>query len=553
MGSATSKIGRDILPDVQQGAQATSSLPNHYENPPRDWDPYSILSERPPKKHILPWRRKKSIEPAQLSTFALPPCPQPRRFPLSGRDSECSTPVSSVFSPITRASTWTTPDETPTPNHPRKTSWDWTVPSAGPKTSVSSPNVGSHNHRIPRRPLRRSSLQFETFNSETSEPPCRFPPVVTHHYEPASEPAFNGKESRIYELEESESEGVSGYSTEVTNPVLSGVAEERSQGVPDTGSHRPIDNTLGGRGPQLPSSSSSATDIHNISAGEPVPVDDVADSDIADANRNPPGQFSRRQEILDRTLAARLQQEEFFAADIDINLADIYALQSDPDTPSSIDSSITPSGQQLSVPKSPFKDVHRPNRDSFDRQLAELLHQRELAAAQGFDDADYDQVVRTPSSNRRKNRETNPFRKPQHDANNKRNTSAEIFGNDAGPSQSKGVGQKSQNSSSGAARIREDADRQLAQQLQDEELKLLSPAKTRDCVVCSEEIPIPDFPALMDCEHEPQTCASCYNRWIESELNTKAWSDIKCPEHRCKVLLQHFDVQRYATLEVYTK
>src|SRR5439155_4239616 len=36
---------------------------------------------------------------------------------------------------------------------------------------------------------------------------------------------------------------------------------------------------------------------------------------------------------------------------------------------------------------------------------------------------------------------------------------------------------------------------------------------TRYCVLCTETIPIPKFPALMNCKHEPQVCADCYKSW----------------------------------------
>ncbi|KAF2205923.1 hypothetical protein GQ43DRAFT_361380 [Delitschia confertaspora ATCC 74209] len=76
---------------------------------------------------------------------------------------------------------------------------------------------------------------------------------------------------------------------------------------------------------------------------------------------------------------------------------------------------------------------------------------------------------------------------------------------------------------------------------------------TRDCAVCSDATPIPEFPALPDCQHEPETCASCYRSWIESEVNSKSWNEIKCPGHKCNTILQHCHVQQYAAPEVYEK
>jgi E3 ubiquitin-protein ligase RNF14 len=102
----------------------------------------------------------------------------------------------------------------------------------------------------------------------------------------------------------------------------------------------------------------------------------------------------------------------------------------------------------------------------------------------------------------------------------------------------------------------EEEDFKVAQQIQKEEFELIrqqAAQKTRDCVVCGDPTPIIAFPALPNCEHEPQTCADCYRGWIESELNHKAWNEIKCPEHKCKVILQHSDVQQYAAPEIYER
>jgi hypothetical protein len=78
-------------------------------------------------------------------------------------------------------------------------------------------------------------------------------------------------------------------------------------------------------------------------------------------------------------------------------------------------------------------------------------------------------------------------------------------------------------------------------------------SRTRNCMVCAEAIPIPEFPALIDCQHDPKVCAVCYKSWIASELESKTWKEIKCPESGCGQLLKHAEVQQYATPEVYKK
>ncbi|KAF2489028.1 hypothetical protein BU16DRAFT_221230 [Lophium mytilinum] len=108
-----------------------------------------------------------------------------------------------------------------------------------------------------------------------------------------------------------------------------------------------------------------------------------------------------------------------------------------------------------------------------------------------------------------------------------------------------------------ASRPQEDTDLALAIQLANEEnqrLRELNAApKKRECAVCAESYPIPDLPSLMNCEHEPQVCNECYQGWIASELNSKSWKEIKCPEEGCKQILCHAEVQEYATSEVYAK
>ncbi|KAF2192512.1 hypothetical protein K469DRAFT_553519 [Zopfia rhizophila CBS 207.26] len=105
--------------------------------------------------------------------------------------------------------------------------------------------------------------------------------------------------------------------------------------------------------------------------------------------------------------------------------------------------------------------------------------------------------------------------------------------------------------------IQENVDKEIARQLQQEEedrrRQENARPSTRDCAVCGEATPIPDFPALVDCSHRPQTCVDCYQGWIASELSNNQWNKIKCPEHKCRVILKHHEVQQYATAEVYAK
>ena len=72
-----------------------------------------------------------------------------------------------------------------------------------------------------------------------------------------------------------------------------------------------------------------------------------------------------------------------------------------------------------------------------------------------------------------------------------------------------------------------------------------SSSETRDCIVCGDTKPAPDFPAKPPtsvCEHTSQTCTSCLQSWMASEIDTKGTEGIKCPE--CPQTLSYADIQR---------
>ena len=84
--------------------------------------------------------------------------------------------------------------------------------------------------------------------------------------------------------------------------------------------------------------------------------------------------------------------------------------------------------------------------------------------------------------------------------------------------------------------------------------RLLQPNTTsRICVTCTETLPISEFPAIMNCDHDSKICADCYKRWIAAELERKCWNQIKCPDSDCKQLLKHAEVQQYASPEICVK
>jgi hypothetical protein len=92
----------------------------------------------------------------------------------------------------------------------------------------------------------------------------------------------------------------------------------------------------------------------------------------------------------------------------------------------------------------------------------------------------------------------------------------------------------------------------LARQLQEEEERsqpMVVP--TRACVVCDDSHPIPDLPALANCEHLPQTCATCYSGWVTAQLQGSGWREAKCPENKCATKMTYHEIQQFATPEMF--
>ncbi|KAL2168398.1 hypothetical protein VTG60DRAFT_7311 [Thermothelomyces hinnuleus] len=72
----------------------------------------------------------------------------------------------------------------------------------------------------------------------------------------------------------------------------------------------------------------------------------------------------------------------------------------------------------------------------------------------------------------------------------------------------------------------------------------------RECIVCTDTKPMLEFPTVgitKACNHEPATCLACVATSIRTDLNTRLWNEIKCPE--CRETLEYDDVQRFADEE----
>ncbi|PKK50637.1 hypothetical protein CI102_4866 [Trichoderma harzianum] len=76
----------------------------------------------------------------------------------------------------------------------------------------------------------------------------------------------------------------------------------------------------------------------------------------------------------------------------------------------------------------------------------------------------------------------------------------------------------------------------------------------RDCSICTdtkEDILFPRFSPTASCLHPPTACLECLERSIRSDLTSKIWTDIRCPE--CREFLDYTDIQRYADEETFKR
>lgn len=81
---------------------------------------------------------------------------------------------------------------------------------------------------------------------------------------------------------------------------------------------------------------------------------------------------------------------------------------------------------------------------------------------------------------------------------------------------------------------------------------MLRLTKEQECVICVETLRVSRFPeaGVTDrCSHESNSCLECISRHIQSQLESRMWDQLSCPE--CPVLLRYADVQKYATKETF--
>jgi len=82
----------------------------------------------------------------------------------------------------------------------------------------------------------------------------------------------------------------------------------------------------------------------------------------------------------------------------------------------------------------------------------------------------------------------------------------------------------------------------------DEDLSWKTPTQ-KCCTVCAEDKYAFEMPYwnTKRCRHAPTICSDDLNTWIASQLKTKAWDRIKCPESGCDEYFRHEDMKENAS------
>lgn len=72
-------------------------------------------------------------------------------------------------------------------------------------------------------------------------------------------------------------------------------------------------------------------------------------------------------------------------------------------------------------------------------------------------------------------------------------------------------------------------------------------AGNRECVICSEGLPIAFFPeeTHSDAEHQSEICLLCWELHLDNEVTNKSWDTVRCGQ--CKKTLTNDNIKRFAT------
>jgi hypothetical protein len=78
--------------------------------------------------------------------------------------------------------------------------------------------------------------------------------------------------------------------------------------------------------------------------------------------------------------------------------------------------------------------------------------------------------------------------------------------------------------------------------------------RKRTCLVCDAEKGINQFPSpkkVSSHEHDPNVCRPCYLSHLKTEIDSKNWDEVACPE--CPITLAYKEVKDMTSAENFAK
>lgn len=76
----------------------------------------------------------------------------------------------------------------------------------------------------------------------------------------------------------------------------------------------------------------------------------------------------------------------------------------------------------------------------------------------------------------------------------------------------------------------------------------------KTCASCETELALNQFPKHRRPsahQHERNTCRNCFRNWVNSQIESKPWDQIGCPE--CSTLLQYDKIKAFAQEATFDK
>ncbi|KAI8943264.1 hypothetical protein NX059_001284 [Plenodomus lindquistii] len=75
----------------------------------------------------------------------------------------------------------------------------------------------------------------------------------------------------------------------------------------------------------------------------------------------------------------------------------------------------------------------------------------------------------------------------------------------------------------------------------------------RECASCADSYPLQDLISLTACDHPSDICQQCLLAWLDTQMASTTWDQVRCPSSGCKNPITYEDVQKYAPADVYER